>query len=190
MVMSSNPGNLPSANQNPGVKAQGLVPRYDLDAYFQREADKRALAAFAFIDDHDLLETLVNAGFTPDTLPALQLAPIAFVVWASDSVTDEESQAAVSSIYETLLYESPMAIGRVQYWIDVRPNQNLWELWVAFTTYRLAQTPPAIRKLVGEQLLRQATEVALASGGFMGIGKICAAEQAVLDGIRNVYRVR
>ncbi len=46
------------------------------------------------------------------------------------------------------------------------------------------------RNSLGEQLLRQATAVALSSGGFLGIGKICAAEQVVLDGIRNVYRVR
>lgn len=187
MVKSSNPGD--SAPANKGVRAIELVPQYDLDAYSDREAQKQALSSSACIDDHDLLEALVNARFTLATLPALQLAPIAFVAWASESVTDEESQAAVSSFYESLLFDSPMAVGRVQHWIDVRPTQGLWELWVLFTEYQLGKTSPAARKTLGEQLLRQATSVAIASGGFIGIGKICAAEQVILDSIRDIYRI-
>lgn len=187
MLNSANPGGIPSANQNQEVTTFSLAPRYDLDAYFEREAKKRALAEFACIKDNDLLEALVDADFTPMTLPALQLAPIAFVAWASESVTDEENQTAISSIFELRLYEYPMAVGRVQSWMDHRPTQDLWELWVTYTKYRLSRFSPAVRKQLGEQLLRQAKRVALASGGFIGLGKICSAEQLVLNKIRNVF---
>ena len=45
-----------------------------LDAYFEREAAKQSLAKAVGIDDNGILERLVDAGFTPATLPALQLA--------------------------------------------------------------------------------------------------------------------
>lgn len=160
-----------------------------LDAFFVREAARRALTKTSGIDDVDLLDALIDAGFDEETLPALQLVPIAFAAWASDSVTDQESRAAVWSIYEFRLFEFPEAASRVQRWLDVRPGQELWDLWLAFTQCRLENTPDTIRQISGNQLLEQATAVAIASGGMVGIGTICAAEQDVLDGIRNAYRV-
>ena len=172
------------------VSADDRIGNQRLDAYFERQAAKEALAYFADIDDDHILDRLVDAGFTPATLPALQLAPLAFVAWASDSVSDAECQAAVWSIHETRLHDFPAAMCRVQSWLDVRPDHGLWDLWVAYTRCRLEQTPMFIRKMKGDQLLRQATSVALASGGFLGFGKICDAEQVVLNGIRNVFQTR
>ncbi|MGB7328956.1 MAG: hypothetical protein WBD31_29015 [Rubripirellula sp.] len=160
-----------------------------LDAYFEREFHRRSLRQAAGIDDGELLDRLVDAGFTSDTVPALQLAPIALIAWASDSVSDEESQAAVWSIYENRLFSHPAAASRVQSWIDVRPDESLWGLWQDYTECRLQSLPSVVRQLVGKQLLQQASDVALASGGFLGVGKICAAEQAILDTIRSVYRL-
>ncbi|MGB7328883.1 MAG: hypothetical protein WBD31_28650 [Rubripirellula sp.] len=159
-----------------------------LDAYFERTY-REALCEAAGIDDEALIDALIDAGFSPETIPALQLVPIAFAAWASGSVTDEECQAAVWSIYESRLLEQPVAASRVQNWIDVRPGQELWDLWVEYTECRLLKMPPIIRQLVGKQLLEQATAVALASGGYFGIGKVCAAEQTILDAIAEIYRI-
>lgn len=161
-----------------------------LDTNFEREADKQALADFARIDDDEMLSALVDAGFTPATLPALQLAPIAFIAWASSSVSDKECEAAVSSIYETRLHEFPSAMGRVQSWLERRPDQALWDLWIAFTALRLSGSPRFVGQPMGRQLLRHATQVALASGGIWGFGSVCAAENVVLEDIRNVYYMR
>ncbi len=196
MLISANQQKSPLANQDHDWEPVTFVPLsgengyQQMDAYFEREADKQALADFARIDDDDVLNRLVDAGFTPATLPALQLAPIAFVAWASNSVSDEERRAAVSSIYEARLYEFPAAMCQAQSWLDIRPDQALWDLWVAFTEARLKRTPRAMQNMLGDQLLRQAKAVARASGGFMGLGRICAAEQVVLDGIGNVFDIR
>ncbi|MFK8111902.1 MAG: hypothetical protein AB8B91_06855 [Rubripirellula sp.] len=195
MLTSAGPINSPLTSQDHDWDPVVFVPldestAYEqLDAYFEREAAKRALAEAAGIDNVRVIDALMEAGFRPETLTALQLAPIAFAAWASDSVTDAESRAAVSSIYEYRLLKHPAAACCVQSWLDVRPDQQLWDLWVRYTQCRLQDTPAIERRVVGKQLLEQATAVALASGGFLGIGKICAAEQVVLDGIQNVYRL-
>lgn len=160
-----------------------------VDAYYERETAKRELAEVAHIDDDKLLGRLVDAGFTPKTFPALKLAPIAFVAWASESVTDKESHAVVMAIYEGHLHEHPSAAARMQSWLDVRPTQELWDLWGDFTKHRLNQSPQSFRQTMGLQLLRRATKVAIASGGFLGFGGICKAENAVLQAIRDIYFV-
>jgi len=195
MLTSPDQINAPFTNQtedwNPVVSVPLDEPTaYEtLDAYFEREADRLELASVAGIDDDDVLDALMAAGFTADTLPALELAPIAFAAWASNVVTDEESQAAIWSMHESRLFEHPGASSIVQTWLDIRPERELWALWVSYTKCRLQNLRPATRRTIGRQLLDQATSVALASGGFLGIGKVCGAEQAVLDGICNVYRL-
>jgi hypothetical protein len=161
-----------------------------LDAYFEREAEKQVLSDSSGVSDDDVLTTLVDLGFTPETLPALQLAPIAFIAWASETVSDQECRAAVASTYESRLHQIPKALGRFQSWLDIRPDRALWDLWITFTERQLEKTPQSTRNVMGERLLRQATSVAIASGGFLGMGKVCSAEQAILDMIRKVYRVR
>ncbi|MGB7346983.1 MAG: hypothetical protein WBD20_22355 [Pirellulaceae bacterium] len=158
-----------------------------LDAYLQRERYKKELAGLARIDDDALVGRLVDAGFSANTLPALPLAPIAFVAWASNSVSERESQAVIASIFESQLYRRPAAAARVQSWLDQRPTQALWQLWVDYTKKRLECASIKQRKIAGARLLRQATQVALASGGFMGLGSVCAAENEVLESIRNVF---
>ncbi len=161
-----------------------------LDAYFAREAEKQALSDSSGVKNEKVLTALVDLGFTSETLPALQLTPIAFIAWASDTVSDQECRAAVASTYETRLHQFPKALGRFQSWLDIRPDRALWDLWVTFTECQLEQTPQSTRSAMGERLLRQATTVAIASGGFLGLGRVCSAEQAILDVIRNVYRLR
>jgi hypothetical protein len=158
-----------------------------LDVYFQREAAKQQLADQSGIADDELLGRLVDFGFTIETLPALQLAPIAFVAWASTTVTEQESQAAITAIYETDLFHRPAAVAQIQGWLDEHPTQALWDLWQDFTVEHLLQLTASEQTLMAERLLRQATQVALASGGFAGLGSVCFAENRILQQIRTVF---
>ncbi len=161
-----------------------------LDVFYEREAAKGAIADAALIEDDALLGRLVDAGLTATTLPALQLAPIAFVAWASDSVTEAESIATVAAIYEAELFNQPIAASKVQTWLDRRPTQELWDLWADYTQYRLNDLSAISRQTMARQLLRQATQVAIASGGFMGFSGICKAENVLLQKIRDVFYAR
>ena len=166
------------------------TPSRKLEPYFESESERFVLAAAARIDDDDIVVALLDAGFTRETLPALQMVPVVFAAWASDAVTDEECKAVIWSVHESRLFQNPEAASRVQSWLDERPDPELWDLWIAYTQRRLEQTPSMIRRLAGQRVLEHATQVALASGGFLGVGKICETEQMILDGIRTVYGLR
>ncbi len=200
MLMSNDSliGRSPTVNASlaGSLAASGSRPLDDevgfahLDAYFQREAAKQLLADQCDVADDKLLGRLVDFGFTVETLPALQLAPIAFMAWASTSVTEEESKAIVSAMYETDLFKHPTAVAVIQNWVDQQPTEELWDLWRDFTNESLSQLTILEQDSMAQRLLRQATQIALASGGFAGLGSVCAAENEILDRIRSVFYER
>ncbi|TWU55894.1 hypothetical protein [Rubripirellula reticaptiva] len=214
MLMLPTTANSPLANPAYDRGAVSLIPLDEptaykqLDAYFERESCKRSLCEAAGIDDGDLIDRLADAGFTSDTLSALQLAPIALVAWASDSVSDEESQAAVRSIYKNRLFAQPAAASRVQSWLDVRPDESLRDLWVDYTECRLQSSPFVVRLYlwanvttaqnrkvcpgqhhdIQDRVVHRTEQVALASGGCFGFGMICMGEQSVIDRVREIVQ--
>ena len=158
-----------------------------LDAHFQRESKRQALGEFSRLDDDELLGELVDAGFSPNTLPAIDFVPLVFAAWASDTVTEEENRVAMTLIYDSRLYEFPAALARVQTWLDVRPDEDLMSLWKRFTRARSKKWTVASRYRFGRKAVDEATAIAKASGGVMGFGSICAAESKIIREIESVY---
>lgn len=160
--------------------------RDDLD----RQATMRELARVTGIDDEPLLGRLAAAGFDGSDVMALSLVPLAFVAWASGSVSYEERDAALRAVYDSELAGRPAAIARFRRWLEERPAAELFPLWSDFVAARRdgdsgpqdPQDPP------GDRLRRHAWSVASASGGIFGFGSVCSAERAVLDNIRAFPR--
>jgi hypothetical protein len=150
------------------------------------ETELRRLAQATQIRDLELLERLTAAGFRVETLPALTMVPIAFAAWGSGVVTESEKEFAGAAAAAALFGRSN-AICMFRSWLKHRPDTGLWELWEDYTANALQFVESADREEAGRTLLYLARRVALASGGFLGFGRICVAEQQVLDGIRRVY---
>ena len=189
MRMTNHKADSSAGNQSSMEGYRQSMPRWsskDVLTVNTRERILEELSDVIHVDDH-LLDRLVDAGFSVETIAALPLAPIAFMAWASDRVTDEERQSAVSTIYSANLHGQPAAAALVQTWLDVRPSSELSDLWEDFTRCQLARAPRVLRETLGRHLLEQATKVAMASGGLLGIGAVCKAEGKVLQAIRDVY---
>ncbi len=137
--------------------------------------------------DVGLAYHFLSQGLDARKAPAIELAPLALVAWASGNVTDAESAATIKAIHDTELFEFPAAWPVIQNWLDIRPNPELWNLWVDYTYYRLGQMTRSQRKALRRRLLGQARTVARASGGWMGIGSICREEQVIIDQIDRVF---
>jgi hypothetical protein len=151
------------------------------------ETLRERLAQVAETDDPDVLGQLQAAGFRPETVPALNAAPIAFAAWGSGAVTESERKLAAEAIFSEELAANPESIKVFCSWLEQRPGKDLWKLWRSYTSARLSRTPLEERKRRGRWLLGLAERVARASSGFLGFRRICFAEQQVLDGIKRVY---
>jgi len=157
--------------------------RNDLPAAMARERALQEIASVSGIDDIDLAVRLHEAGFGPESLSALSLAPIVVIAWGSGEVTDHESRAAYHAIFDSELVGNPAAIAVFRGWLAKRPDKSLMSLWCDFVITQLDRVSPPTRQAILDRLSMQARQVALASGGILGYGSICEGEQKVLNQI-------
>jgi hypothetical protein len=151
------------------------------------ELRRRDLASVAGVREASLLDRLSAAGFGPGDVSALIALPIARAAWGSGSVTSREFRAAIDAILHHPTPENSSAIRRFRHWLERRPSESLWALWGDFTAARLRGMPVRRHREEGRMLYGQARAVALASGGWLGQGQICAGEQRVLDQLAGAY---
>ena len=154
------------------------------------ESEKRELMRATQIEKLELIFRLLDAGFRSETLSALELVPIAFVAWASGSVTDRERTVVMGSLVDYGLLINQASNDRFQVWLDTRPAHELLILWKDYTTAKLTPLSSEVRRTIGIRLLKKSTEISMASGGFFGFGTICDAEQVILDEISEAFGLK
>jgi len=154
------------------------------------EGEKRELMQATQIEQLELIFRLLDAGFRSETLSALELVPIAFVAWASGSVTDSERKVVMGSLVDYGLLVNQASNDRFQAWLDTRPAHELLILWKDYTTAKLTPLSSEVRRTIGIRLLKKSTEISMASGGFFGFGTICDAEQVILDEISEAFGLK
>lgn len=174
------------------------------DEYFQRvdqellknlrEEDQRLerleeLTKATGVHDDTIGRNLMDAGIDASNVAALTLTPMVFVAWASGTVSPEERQSVISEALRRGINSNPLAFRLLEQWLQRRPPRELWQIWKEYAAVLHHSLPPATAEKLRTRLLAQAEEVAKASGGVLGIGKICSAEQRVLDEIEAVLPV-
>lgn len=164
-----------------------LRKRYRERVIFEQE--RQRLATVIQIEDGNLIDRLMEAGFTSDNVAALTLVPVAAAAWGSGYVTGEEQIAAIRAIFSFNVADSSIAEECFRGWLEERPSEELMKLWKEYTFERLQNATKKEREGCGRHLLGLAESVALASGGFAGIGQICSGERDVLETVRRVYRL-
>jgi hypothetical protein len=150
---------------------------------------RQRLSVVTGTTDEDLLDQLVDLGFSEDNLEAIRYAPIAEVAWASGRVTQFEQVFAVSAGLSSDMLNVPVAFDLFQSWLVKRPDKTLWSAWEQCTVDWMSRSDQAKEREFGRRLHEIATRVALASGGLLDQGEICIAEQRVLDRIARVYNL-
>ena len=148
---------------------------------------RQRLSGVTGTTEEDLLDQLVDLGFSEDNLEAIRYAPIAEVAWASGKVTQFEQVFAVSAGLSSDMLNVPVAFDLFQSWLLKRPEKTLWSAWEQYTADRMARLDQVKEREFGRRLHEIATRVALASGGLLDQGEICIAERRVLDRIARVY---
>ncbi len=140
--------------------------------------------------DDELLQRLLNFGFSGQDLPAITLVPLSEMAWASGSVSEQECEQAMLAIFDSPLSGNAHAIETYRDWLRNRPSDDLLDLWSDYTLATRHRHDEGHWRAEGEKLIQQAYRVAMASGGLFGFGKLCAAEQLILDRIGSVYSLR
>ncbi len=152
----------------------------------QQELDvqRQQLAKAIGVDDQDLIDSLVNAGFDETTYEAIQLVPCVAVAWADGYVLPGEI-AALREATEAFGIALGSPADRVcQAWLSKRPDESLFDLWSKYIRATSALLTPFLRRATAREIIEQSESVAKAAGGIFGIAAISQEERQVLAQIR------
>jgi hypothetical protein len=152
-----------------------------------REQNRQRLATHFPAASGSLIDRLEQEYFDVDSLRALALAPLAVIAWASGSLSDAEQQKASIIAFESDISDNGPAIQRYLTWLQSPPPSTLLALWQEFTVATQSHLSPSDLEAKKDAMVLNAFAIAFASGGFLGFGKICPAEQAVMDCIDQTY---
>lgn len=152
-----------------------------------RQSVRQALAAASGVTDDAVLGRLVDLGIQPDTVLALRLVPLVAVAWADGQLDERERRAVLAGLEAAGITAASTAHTLVQGWLASPPPPKLLEAWTAYTAGLAAQLSAGERAQLRSTVMGQARAVAEAAGGFLGVGKVSAAEEATLRRLEQAF---
>jgi tellurite resistance protein len=146
------------------------------------------LQAATGIDDERLLQDLVTAGVTANSLSALRLVPVVLVAWADGRLDRREREKVLDIARDHQLSLDDDAHQLLIGWLEENPTDQLLPLWKDYCQ-GLAQTLPE-RALASlrQTIMAEAREVAKAAGGLLGIGAVSPGESQMIQTIENALK--
>jgi hypothetical protein len=158
-----------------------------LKATFEQEVTAEKLRAATGITDPKILERLIALQVRHETMAAFWLYPLVEIAWADGRLDEKERvkilDAAITGGIERgspgwELLETAMREG---------PTEERRKVWRAYARDLAHRLDADERRTTRNDLIRRARLVAEASGGILGVGKITANEQQILDVIAECF---
>ena len=148
---------------------------------------RQALQDRSGLQDPELLQELQALGFTPDTVVLLPLVPAVQVAWAEGNVTDAERELIMRVARERGIRHGTPADDQLQTWLATRPSDDVFARATRLVRAMLEASGGGAQV---DDLLRQYEEIAAASGGLLGFGKISAQERSLLEQLEATLKAR
>ena len=143
-------------------------------------ATRDELSAASGLQSDTVLDNLVELNVGAEGAAALSLIPLVAVAWADGEVSPKEREALLSAARQAGLDETGASYKLFAGWLDDHPPAALMARWKDYARALIAGMEPQAAEAFRREILDRARAVAAAAGGFMGIGRISAAEDAVL----------
>lgn len=169
---------------------QDALLRKKLAEPAELRARKDAYSAVSGITDEAVLDALAKLDVTPETLAALALVPLVAVAWADGSIDAKERAAVLRAAGESGLAAGAPGHAMLESWLQAAPPAALVESWKGYIAAITAGMDHAARRALQAPVMDRAKQVALAAGGFLGIGlKMSDAEEKVLNDLARAFNV-
>ena len=160
----------------------------------RREAEanqaRQALEATSGIQDPAVLQELAALGFTPDTVDLLPLVPIVQMAWAEGGVSDDERTLIEQFARERGIQSGSVADQQLSLWLRERPAEDVFSRATRLIRALLDHPDGHGHTLTLEDLIHRCEEIAAASGGILGFGKISGEERTLLGRIQSALKER
>ncbi len=160
---------------------QALLAR--LREKVKTEEGRKRLASVLGVTDQNMLDELLQAGISAETVTALMLVPLVHVAWADRLVELEERKAILRAAHDAGLADDSTSHELLSKWLHEKPSPTLLAAWKLYVGTLDAST----RQQLAADIMKRCTSVARAAGGLLGLGGVSAREQAALDEIQAAF---
>ncbi len=148
---------------------------------------KDALAAASGLRNDKVLTDLLANGIQSETFAALSLVPLVVVAWADGEIQDEERTAIMDSAVRAGIHSPSACYDLLQQWLDHEPPTDLLKAWKEYVHSLRDTLDEEAALALKHEVIGRARHVAQAAGGILGIHKIAASEQAVLNDLEHAF---
>ena len=148
-------------------------------------AKRQAFKEIANIDSVELVDALIELEITPGAMAALSVVPLVAVAWADGEIQAKERQAILKAAEEGGIEIGSENHELLENWLSHTPGPYLLATWNHYAQELAARRDTVVGNELKERLMTRTTKIAKAAGGFLGLGAISKAEQAVLDELEH-----
>lgn len=149
---------------------------------------KKALATASGISDDAVLDHLLAAHISGETIAAVAIAPLVVVAWADGKLDEREKQAILSASETEGIAPHTLSYELLQDWLNSPPNDVLLSAWKDYVRAARQKLSSQALEALKTDVLGRARKVAHASGGILGLAKISAAEEQVLRDLERTLQ--
>ena len=154
------------------------------------ERTRNEMSAKTGLTDPALVAELQELGFTPETLSVLPLVPIVQMAWAEGGITPAERNLLVKLARERTINEGSPADRLLNEWMTHQPSPDVFARATRLIRAMLDVGTPDATALSADDLIKYCENIAAASGGILGIGKISTEERETLAQIARELKAR
>jgi hypothetical protein len=162
-----------------------LLERMRKEANAKQE--KEALAAACGITDQAVLENLVKANITSETMAALSLVPLVLVAWADGNLAEREREAVLAAAQTEGVSAGSVPYQLLERWLQDPPEPELFQAWKDYIHLLHQQFTPEAYETLRTDILGRARNVAKSAGGVLGMSSISGEERDMLKEIEAAF---
>jgi len=149
--------------------------------------EKKQLAHVSGIVEERVLDNLVKAGVTAETLAAVSLIPMVEIAWVDGSVTPEERDAVLNAAAAQGVKPDTASYEILRAWLKERPDSHVIAAWKDYVREASRLMPKDTVAAMKKAMIDRATRVAEAAGGFLGMATISKSERAAIDEFAKAF---
>lgn len=149
------------------------------------EETKENLKLVSGISNEKILAKFIELGVTPAILSSLVIIPLIEVAWADGKLDDAERKAVLNAAQSEGLGKFAVNRAILEEWLTIRPSEKLFEAWHHYVRAISEQFSTEQKQSLIDPLLSYAEDIARATGGIFGLGKIAKSEKETIEKIRK-----
>jgi hypothetical protein len=151
----------------------------------EEKAARQRLSQRVGVADETLLQRIEAIGFSDESVPLLHMLPLIDVAWIEGTPSPGVVARITTAARDYGVDASSNADRRLHEWLGRRPSDVLFNEALQVISAIIRPWTAVQRERYVQTLLERCTEVAAASGGVLGFGKISRRERELLDRIRE-----